>query len=137
ELNKELGPWLKQKKNKDRLFKYSNITVTPNTLENPCQWLNNHLRSFGVPVVAGKRRTKGKAVNVYFVDTNAWDGVRALVDMRTRGIEASMEDHDMVDLKTLTNSVNNFIDSINKGDFKPGWNILFNKMDKQCVLAGQ
>ncbi|MBF4243038.1 DNA primase, partial [Vibrio anguillarum] len=96
-----------------------------------------HLRSFGVPVVAGKRRTKGKAVNVYFVDTNAWDGVRALVDMRTRGIEASMEDHDMVDLKTLTNSVNNFIDSINKGDFKPGWNILFNKMDKQCVLAGQ
>lgn len=137
ELNKELGPWLKQKKNKDRLFKYSNITVTPNTLENPCQWLNNHLRSFGVPVVAGKRRTKGKAVNVYFVDTNAWDGVRALVDMRTRGIEASMEDNDLVDVKTLTNSVNNFIESINKGDFKPGWNILFNKMDKQCVLAGQ
>lgn len=137
ELNKELGPWLKQKKNKDRLFKYSNITVTPNTLDNPCQWLNNHLRSFGVPVVSGKRRVKGKAVNVYFVETNAWDGVRSLVDMRTRGIEASMQDNDQIDAEVLGRSVSNFIESINAGDFKPGWNVLFSKLDKQCVLAGQ
>lgn len=137
DLNKELGPWLKQKKNKDRLFKYSNITVTPNTLENPCQWLNNHLRSFGVPVASGKRRINGKAVNVYFVDTNAWEGVCALVAMRTRGIEASMQDNDNVDVEVLTRSVNKFIESINEGDFKPGWNILFSKFDKQCVLAGQ
>lgn len=138
ELNKELGPWLKQKKNKDRLFKYSNITVTPNTLENPCQWLNNHLRSFAVPVIQkGKRRVNGKAVNTYCVDQDAWAGVRSLVAMRTRGIEDSMHDIDNIDVEVLTRSVNKFIESINKGDFKPGWNILFGKMDKQCVLAGQ
>ncbi|HCE4720355.1 TPA: PriCT-2 domain-containing protein [Vibrio parahaemolyticus] len=138
ELNKELGPWLKQKKNKDRLFKYSNITVTPNTLENPCQWLNNHLRSFAVPVIQkGKRRVNGKAVNTYCVDQDTWAGVRSLVAMRTRGIEDSMHDIDNIDVEVLTRSVNKFIESINKGDFKPGWNILFGKMDKQCVLAGQ
>lgn len=147
ELNKELGPWLKQKKNKDRLFKYSNITVTPNTLDNPCQWLNNHLRSFAVPVIQkGKRRVKGKAVNTYCVDQDAWNGVRALVAMRTRGIENKISE-EIIDVKVLTKSVDAFIKTINefttasrkgkKATFRPGWNVLFSKLEKQCIFTGQ
>ncbi|TDE19250.1 DNA primase [Vibrio owensii] len=137
ELNKELGPWLKQPKNKDRLFKYSNITVTPNTLDNPCKWLNSHLRSFGVPVVqSGKRRVNGVAVNTYQIDKDAWEGVRSLVAMRTRGIEASMQD-ESVDMTALVQNVTNLVAAVNNGEFKAGWNVLFNKLDKQCVLSGQ
>lgn len=136
-LNAELGPWLKQKRNQERLFKYSNITVTASTIENPSKWLNNHLRSFGVPVIAGKMRQKGKTVNCYGVDKEAWEGVKSLVAMRTRGIEASVQSNEFIDVEALQRSVNKFVDLINDGEFKSGFNIQYKKLDEQCSLAGQ
>lgn len=137
QLNAELGPWLRQKKNQERLYKYSNITVTANTIENPSKWLNNHLRSFGVPIISGKTRTKGKAVNCYGIDTDAWEGVKSLVAMRTRGIESSVQNDDFIDIELLQRSVYKFIDVINEGVFKSGFNIQYKKLDEQCALTGQ
>jgi hypothetical protein len=137
DLNKVLSPWLSKAKNKDRLFKYSNITVTSNALKNPCQWLNTHLRSLGIPVVSNKKRVKGKPINVYSVDVDALAGVRSLVDMRTRGIESSVDESMIIDVKLLNKSVTNFIKEINKGVIKSGFKDRYYRLDQQCEKSGQ
>lgn len=107
QLSKRLGAWLRTKKAKDRLYKYSGITVSPNTLANPVQWLNNHLKSFGVPIISGKKRIDGKPVNSYSVDQEAWEAVRTLVTLRTQGIEESLKDVEEADFKPKTTMNNN------------------------------
>lgn len=136
ELSNVLRSWLKKKATKDRLFKYSNITVTENTLENPVKWFNNHLRSFGVPIVSNKKRTKQGVINVYSVDKDAWEGVCSLVSMRSRGIEEGIHNAEIMDLDVIERTVMELINDINDGKFKPGWNVLFEKLDKRCQLAG-
>jgi len=136
-LNAELGPWLKDKKNQERLFKYSGMTVTASAINNPCQWLNTHLGSFGIPIISGKKRVNGKPVNCYSVEKSAWKGVQSLVAIRTRGIEASVQTDDFIDVEALQRSVNKFVDVINAGEFKSGFNIQYKKLDEQCALTGQ
>lgn len=137
-LNAELGPWLKEKSNQERLYKYSGITITATAINNPCQWLNTHLKSFGVPIVPSKKRVNGKPVNCYAVDKDAWKGVQSLVAMRTRGINSRDKGDDgLIDIEALQRSVNKFVDIINAGEFKSGFNIQYKKLDEQCALAGQ
>lgn len=136
-LNAELGPWLKEKNNQERLYKYSGITITATAIDNPCQWLNTHLKSFGVPIISGKKRVNGKPVNCYGVDKEAWQGVQSLVAMRTRGIESSVQTDVFIDVEALQRSVNKFVDVINAGEFKSGFNIQYKKLDEQCALTGQ
>ncbi len=137
ELTKELSEWLRTKKTKDRLFKYSGITVTPNTLSEPVKWLNNHLRSFGVPVVGGtKKRVNGKAVNAYHVDLDEWEAVKTLVSLRSAGIEEGVQDVTAMDPELLQRSVAKFIQEINANEFKQGYNVQFAKLDEQCQLLG-
>lgn len=139
ELNKVIGPWLRLKRTQDNLFKYSGVTVTANALENPCQWFNNRLKSYAIPLKASKTRdVNGKAINVYSIDTEAFDGVKALVAMRTRGIEEAMaENGELINIEALTNSVESFINNIEAGEFKGGYSVLFSKLNKRCALAGQ
>jgi hypothetical protein len=139
DLNKIIGPWLRQKRTQDNLFKYSGVTVTANALENPCQWFNNRLKSYAIPLQANKKRDRnGKAINVYSVDFEAFDGIKALVAMRTRGIEEALtENGDAINVEALTNSVTSFIDKIEAGDIKAGYSVLFSKLNKRCALAGQ
>lgn len=137
ELSKELSEWLRTKKTKDRLFKYSGITVTANTLSDPVKWLNNHLRSFGVPVISGaKKRVNGKAVNAYSVDQDDWEAVKTLVSLRSAGIEEGVQDVTAMDPEVLQRSVAKFIQEINANEFKQGYNVQFAKLDDQCQLLG-
>lgn len=131
-----LGSWLRNKKTQDRLFKYSNVTVTQKTINEPVKWLNNYLRSFGVPIESGKKRIKGKPVNVYFVDEAAWDGVKTLVSLRSQGIEEGMQDVEAMDPEALNRSVSKFMNEINQGEFKSGYDIQYRKLDEQCLLLG-
>lgn len=137
ELSGQMSAWLRKKETQDRLFKYSNITVTQKTIEDPVKWLNSHLRSFGVPIESGKKRVNGKPVNVYFVDEAAWEGVRTLVALRSEGIEQGNEIETMSE-SVLTKVTTDFINDISgeNPSIKPGYNVLFNKLDNQCMLLG-
>ncbi|MFV0576092.1 MAG: plasmid replication protein, CyRepA1 family [Vibrio sp.] len=141
QLSGDLAAWLRTKKTKDRLYKYSGITVSNNTLSNPVQWLNNHLASFGVPIVSGKKRIKGgKPVNAYWVDTEAWESIKTLVNLRTQGIEESLQESEPVNVEVLTSSIDNFIDQIESAietnKFKSDWHILFGKLENECQRHG-
>ncbi|MCL9783637.1 PriCT-2 domain-containing protein [Vibrio sp. S4M6] len=136
QLNSDLATWLKKKKTQDRLYKYSNITVTANTLQNPVQWLNNHLRSFGVPIVKTKKRVNGKAINVYSVNSEEWESVKILVNLRTQGIEESLQEVEMLDIEVITKQVSTFIEELKAKPFKSGYQVRYEKLDKQCALAG-
>lgn len=139
DLNKVIGPWLRKKRTQDNLFKYSGVTVTANALENPCQWFNNRLKSYAIPLQVNKKRDRsGKAINVYSIDTKAFEGIKALVAMRTRGIEeAIVSNGDAINIETLASSVDEFITSIETGKIKPGYMVQFKKLNKRCALAGQ
>lgn len=137
----DLAAWLRTKKAKDRLYKYSGITVSENTLSNPVQWLNNHLSSFGVPLISSKKRIKGgQAINVYSVDTEAWDVVKTLVELRTQGIEESLQESEPEDLTSLAKNVDNFIQQVatalETNKYKADWHVLFSKLEAKCEQLG-
>lgn len=91
----QLTNWLKKPSTRDSLYKYSDVMVTDKTLEKPVQWLNNFLRSVGIPVkTVGKKRVAGKPINIYAVDGEALEAVKTLVLLRTRGIEQNMAERD-------------------------------------------
>jgi hypothetical protein len=138
-LSLALGQWLRRKETRDRLFKYSNITVTQNTLQNPVQWLNNHLRSFGVPIVANKLRLpNGSVINEYSVDVDAWESVKTLVRLRTEGIEESLQEDTAMTSETIQKLVSQFISEISApgAKVKQGWPVQYDKLEQRCRLAG-
>ncbi|HFQ5115463.1 TPA: plasmid replication protein, CyRepA1 family [Vibrio vulnificus] len=138
-----LSDWLRKKSTQDRLYKYSNITVSENTLQQPVQWFNNHLRSFGVPIESTKVHIgKGKYVNAYFVHQPEWEAVKTLVTLRTQGIEESLPEHTVWDedaVKALRKGVETFINILNdkKAPFKPGYKVQFDKWISKCNFAGE
>ncbi len=143
ELRPALYEWLRKQSTKDRLFKYSGISVSANTLANPVQWFNNHLRSFGVPVESRKKRIgSGKTVNSYFVHLPEWEAVKTLVSLRSQGIEESLTENIVWDeqaLKALREGVENFIKVLSdkKSKFKPGYKVQFDKWITKCNTAGE
>ncbi len=120
-IQNQLLNWLRKPKTQDSLYKYSGVTVTSNTLKNPVQWINNFLRSAGIPIKSlGKRRINDEAVNVYGIDEQALSAVRTLVNLRVRGIENHMaereEQHASEMSRTwLMQEVTEFINNINDG----------------------
>lgn len=140
ELRPLLYEWLRKQSTKDRLYKYSGISVSANTLANPVQWFNNHLRSFGVPVESRKKHLgKGKYVNSYFVHLPEWKAVKTLVSLRSQGIEESLIVWDDQALKTLREGVENFIKILSDKEsiFKPGYKTQFDKWIAKCNTAGE
>jgi glutaredoxin-related protein len=137
ELRPALYEWLRKQSTKDRLFKYSGISVSANTLANPVQWFNNHLRSFGVPVESRKKRIgSGKTVNSYFVHLPEWEAVKTLVSLRSQGIEESLQDAETLDIDTIQRQVASFINELSTSEFKQGYKVRFDKLDEQCRLTG-
>ncbi|MBD1559529.1 DNA primase [Vibrio sp. S9_S30] len=137
ELRPSLYEWLRKQSTKDRLFKYSGISVSANTLTNPVQWFNNHLRSFGVPVESRKKRLdSGKTVNSYFVHLPEWEAVKTLVSLRSQGIEESLQDAETLDIDTIQRQVASFINELSTSEFKQGYKVRFDKLDEQCCLTG-
>lgn len=137
ELRPALYEWLRKQSTKDRLFKYSGISVSANTLANPVQWFNNHLRSFGVPVESRKKHLgKGKYVNSYFVHQPEWEAVKTLVSLRSQGIEESLQDAETLDIDTIQRQVASFIHELSTTEFKQGYKVRFDKLDEQCRLTG-
>ncbi|QXM18778.1 PriCT-2 domain-containing protein [Vibrio phage ST2-1pr] len=137
ELRPALYEWLRKQSTKDRLFKYSGISVSANTLANPVQWFNNHLRSFGVPVELRKKHLgKGKYVNSYFVHLPEWEAVKTLVSLRSQGIEESLQDAETLDIDTIQRQVASFINELSTSEFKQGYKVRFDKLDDQCRLTG-
>ncbi len=137
ELRPVLYAWLRKKSTKDRLFKYSGITVSAKTLEQPVQWFNNHLRSFGVPIESTKKRVgNNKVVNAYFVHLPEWEAVKTLVTLRSQGIEESLKDAEILDADTIQRQVSTFINELTTTQFKAGYKVRFDKLDEQCRLTG-
>ncbi|EDL67446.1 primase C 2 (PriCT-2) family [Vibrio campbellii HY01] len=137
ELRPALYDWLRKKSTQDRLYKYSGITVSEKTLQEPVQWFNNHLRSFGVPIESRKKRINNrKAVNAYFVHLPEWEAVKTLVALRTQGIEESLQDSESLDVDTIQRQVAAFINDLSETAFKPGYKVRFDKLDEQCRLTG-
>lgn len=135
----KLVNWLKKPKTQDELFKYSGVTVTEKTKEKPVQWINNFLRSAGLPVKAlGKRRVKGKATNVYGLDEQALAAVRTLVLLRARGIEQHMaereENSSRVSHTLLMQEVTEFINNINDGMFDERHQSRFSRLMEQVSV---
>ena len=137
ELRPALFEWLKKKSTKDRLFKYSGISVSANTLSNPVQWFNNHLRSFGVPVESRKKHIgKGQYVNAYFVHKPEWEAVKTLVSLRSQGIEESLQSSELLDVEVIDRQVTAFIKELATTKFKPGYKVRYDKLDEHCRLTG-
>ncbi|MDW1621501.1 plasmid replication protein, CyRepA1 family [Vibrio sp. Vb2853] len=137
DLRPHLYDWLRKKSTQDRLYKYSGITVSEKTLQEPVQWFNNHLRSFGVPIESRKKRINSrKAVNAYFVHLPEWEAVKTLVALRTQGIEESLQDSESLDVDTIQRQVAAFINDLSETEFKPGYKVRFDKLDEQCRLTG-
>ncbi|EDP57127.1 plasmid replication protein, CyRepA1 family [Vibrio sp. AND4] len=136
-LKPALYEWLRKQSTKDRLFKYSGISVSANILANPVQWFNSHLRSFGVPIESRKKRIgSGKIVNSYFVHLPEWEAVKALVSLRSQGIEESLQDAETLDIETIQRQVASFINELSTSKFKQGYKVRFDKLDEQCRLTG-
>lgn len=111
-----LTNWLKNKSVQDELCKYSGVTVSANTLENPVQWLNSYLNSHGLRTESiGKRRVNGASPrNAYRIDAENLEVVKTLVNLRNRGIELSMaekeeSEHDYVNQVLLLQEITEFL----------------------------
>lgn len=133
EVRENLVKWLKRKDTQDSLYKYSGVTVTQNTLDEPVKWFNNYLRRNGVPAVAvGKRMFNGFHVNEYGIDEEMFEAVRTLVELRVRGIEQHIEHSspDKLDKSLIEREANDLIEAIEAGQVAANWQVKFDRLAK-------
>lgn len=132
DVSEKLVKWLKRKDTQDSLFKYSNVTVTANTLAEPLKWFHNYLRRNGVPTVSlGKRRINGVAMNFYGVDQELFETMRVLVDLRVRGIEQHMDHTEQTaDSALLEREAQDFIATVEAGQLMVNWEVKYKRLQK-------
>lgn len=91
---RSLFRWMQ--KNQKSLFKYLNITLSPQNYEEPLRWFNDFLRGLQLPVVSFQRRVNGSGTRyrIYKLDPIALKPIRELVKNRNNGILAHLEEEE-------------------------------------------
>lgn len=95
QITKDLRGWMLR--NREALYKYSDVTITDKAIDEPLQWLHDFLRKLAIDVVShGQKRIKGKRVHVYGIDGDSLSSVRILTGLRISGIQSAMMDDGQV-----------------------------------------
>ena len=104
QITKDLRGWMIR--NREALYKYSDVSLTDTAIEEPLQWLHGFLRGLAIDVVShGQKRVKGQRVHVYGIDGDSLSSVRILTGLRVSGIQAkTMNDGKVSHPAQLVNS---------------------------------
>lgn len=104
QITKDLRGWMIR--NREALYKYSDVSLTDAAIEEPLQWLHGFLRGLAIDVVThGQKRVNGQRVHVYGIDGDSLASVRILTGLRVSGIQSkTMNDGKVSHPAQLVNS---------------------------------
>lgn len=95
QITKDLRGWMLR--NREALYKYSDVTITDKAIDEPLQWLHDFLRKLAIEVVShGRKRINGTQARVYGIDADSLSSIRILTGLRISGIQAAMMGTDSV-----------------------------------------